>query len=1455
MWARGLKRVAFAVAFAATTVTGSGYDGITGYRPAPEPLPVVIVDDNPGDAKYYGNDGFMRKFGEVSTYLQPMRQYLVIPSTMTEYKNNTTRVYTTSCNTFMCDRALTRSEKVVSTAVEKDGYFLMFLFALKLDTRRQLVKPEGGILNTTVKGEDLFVRLKSKTDFNGSGYTPISDEFVFGGYNSKVYGDAWKSYLTSVGFKYESFVFVLDQDGVAKPGVVVKVGSGNNQKICYAMYGTWQDGKVAGKYKSSLGGTFKKGDKVFFSEWMLLPELVNGIVVDSFQRMMALQDNNGMIVPEYKYGRYCFTTDEARKNQELLAWRTEQYWDGKKNRYFIDTVNFIYDNLSYFSGDIHNFVISHPNRNSVTRLQLLGLFNGEDAKSTDAIAVPYVVVPSPDDAENNGNGGMGKDYPDMYWYYDLFKIGFMKDMEAEKDEPLRDAAAFMDIESYFKDQVIGSEYDKTIYNQPYNYANLSRYVEDPNYLSGFKADATLTTEHPPAKQRIYDQSNPSKLLNGKMMMADPLSDNMSYNVKGHAASKPLVVLDPQTNEKVAEDSLQVWKCSNGREYCLMCMNYKKYGEHKVHDVGGHKMLHGIEVVVKTYYKTTAGRGGGSVTHTNYTKAFVNGWAFEDTVSRDFDVGVHKDSVMYTKSKGKDSVIDTVLGSSLKSLNYEKNIEVDTVVDKDVTVSGVKNYVNWLYNRAGYEKWGWWSYFPMGLGRTGEDHWFDINCPYDPPYWKRDRFEKGDVTRQTEIILNDLKNKYANFVKDFTADTTKSFETNIARLQNAGFTFVGTGNNKDGSTDYYDSSWYFGNKDDYFLPFDNEIDFIVHNDYYKDDDNFLKLYMKADVSNVLPPLIDLVFKDDYVLTNQKMYLTFRWPLVYMDAIGYVWTIGYAQYESDVCVFDMNNIGQVNGDDFWLWDSPMLGPSKDNTFWGELYDMSNLSAIFGQSEEGVGRWGPYTEGGQLIYRLSGENFLEKNIDSLNRLPKWRDPRYVMMGTIAMVPCRNYVSIGGMGTCAKWDNDNTSLYSYGDAVVKYSGAETNDYLTMLPLRSRNNTSVRWQVGIGYPLRDFMTDAFPPEDRNNPNSWPSEIQKKMMYEIGLLILVGEGVDWGMKGLHWLATDGVAKYPVLAGIAAGAYKIGNTVENNWVVKETCKWAKKGWKVYKEFQETLDLINAVDESWQKIGMLWEGFTEATVDLWNYYKDTDFSDLSIKNISKVLPFKAMYKFDREFNSFHDAVIDLARAINDLAVHADSAYISDAVVYSKRLYEAVLYSNDVEVEFERRRYMNQKRMADSIAYKDKKVAAQKYAAIITNFLLTSSQEVKFKTMTNGLKTVEDIAKTVEREAKDWEAFGQFTGQVFSRETGEAFEQMFSSDGTPLTMSPLISQFSGAPAIFKENLDARALLKDGDFWRSPAAWDFASVDEGVRAKRIRNKAVRDSLRNVRDSLMKVYQTQPSM
>jgi len=1397
---------------------GITFDGITGYRPVPSALPVVIVDDNPGEAKYYNNENYVRAMGGVTSRLQPMRQYLVTPSAMAEYKRNVGKTYSTSCGTNICSGGLSAvTEKVVSTAIERDGYFLMFLFALELDNYNKLVTPADGILNTSESGEDIFVRLRDvqggsvKFDYDETEYIPVTEEFTFKRYGSNVYRDAWKGYLNSVGFKYDSFVFVRNgKNNKISPAVVVKVGSGQVTKKSYAMYGTWNDDDVAKKYISSLGTQFKKGDKVYFSEWMLLPELTFP-VVDSFQIMVAQQQPGGAFTREYRYGRYCFTENEAKQNLEKLAWRDIPYWDGKMNRTLLDTVNFVYDNLVNFSGDIYNFVLTKPNRNTVTRMQLLNLFNGADARSTDTMAIPYAVVPSPDDVEHNMNAGLAKDFPDMFWYFELFKQAYMEDMKEDALEPKRAASSFLDIESYFKDQVIGVDYDKTIYNQPYNINNLGDYVRDPHKSSGYDVGASLNIDNPMVQQRIYDQSNPKKMLNAKMMLENPIGESSSYNVIGHAAIRPEIALD-ENNNKIKKDSTRVLVC-NGREYCWMCKDYVKYGEHKINKIGNRSYLHGVLTYIRTTTSSYSGRGGRQTT-VHYNPTYVNGYKFEAT--EEMTANEQLDSVWYTQPKANVSKIDTLSCNTftsssteeLSQLNYSKNVgAIDTIVSSPAMVTGVKKYVNYQRKDDGFEEWHWYSYFPVGTWRTGDDGWFNINGPYDPPYIStyRQDGEIGSVTTAVKQVLNKVFDMYNSFAKDFVADTSLGFERNVAKLRNAGYglEFIGTGMHiKDGSVNYFDSAWYFGNRLNYFAPFVDSLDFVIHNDYYEDDNNFLKIWMTAKTTtDVISDVQAMFSKDAYWFINQKMYLTFRWPLVYIDVTGAAWVIGYAQMESDICIFDADNTEMtINGDDFWLWDAPLRGSGK--------FDARGL------------QWEPYREGGSLIYvdNNDGDIMAMHNERMRKDIPKWKNKGYKMLGTLALCQGQNVAY-----TTAKYE-----FYGYEEAYCGYPGCKTNEYLTILPLRGGTNKNVRYQIEEGYPLRDWLTDAWSPEDRNDPNSWPSEIEKKMMYEIALLIGVGEGVNLGMKGLHWLATDGVTKYPYLSVIAAACYKTGQAIENNKVVKWTCKWAKTGWKVYKEFQETLDLINAVDESWQKVGKLWTGMTEAAVNVWNYYKDTDFSDLSLKNISKLLPFRAMYKFDAELRSFQSAVIDFNRAMNDLAIHADSAYISDAVVAAKRMYEAVLFENGVEVEFERRKIAYQKRAADSISYKDKNVATQKYASNITNFLVLTSQEVKLKSMTNGLKTVENIATMVEGEAKDWDAFGQYTAKVFSKETGNAIKNSFGGGGLGLTMYPLMGQLGNSPAVFQQNLDVRRTLRKGDFWASPEAWNFVEVDSAIHAKR---------------------------
>jgi hypothetical protein len=1211
------------------------------------------------------------------------------------------------------------------------------------------------------------------------------------------------------------------------------------------MYGIWQyDESKRNKYRKHDGSLWKKGDTVYMSEIRVAP-----IGSDSLE---------GVIDAKKRFGTACYAPEELRQNEALLknlAWRSKDFHSGMPMS-SSDSVNFVFDVTSGFNDldkDVLNIIAANTDKRSKVSPSTFPTYLEEGT-------VPYWTVPSPDDYVGNKGRMQGipylSEYPDMFWYYELFVQKFMMDMTVEDAEFNCNSFDYLDcMQSYVVDT-----YDPTLYHGAYSQGQLEALIADPHYRYGYSVTTKVDEDNMPKSPMIVYRNKPDVPLNSSGLKNNPLV-NKSYNITGSFR------MNPPLSESDVNGMYKEYHWSSGKitcDYCYINGDPKRHKEWVKGD-GHHKLakkrLSIIDTLAHPYYfrksltdevleffgldwgrwdnilftGVTAGLGGlFEVIPITDTLGFFKYQASvigDDLKGQNFnnydDFRKSEYSCLSAKDlyKGKDTVceigneaVDDSLWTKLHGEGDEL-LRVDILVDGEIEYAGFhknifglgdyyqdetpwdpckdKRGVNYCKPTSPREAAGK-SYDFENIGTTANDF-------YDESYGEK--WSRGAISQKVDMIVEELRGKFDWVLGSgkFKADSSNGSGLNaIERLRSHGFYFSAVKN--EWYDMFIDSAWYIGNPFNRFLPYEDADDFIIRNGYYESDEEFLRLYMsdfRDNFSNlalaaslftvVLTPMaLDSYTEGKY--TNQVFKLVFKWPVIYKDKSGGVYKLGDIIYLPNDKVIDM----------------------KEFPF--------ELLSVQRKREHNFNPWGASILGHNIdLEKFEYGTSLVTDV----RLNRFKDDEDSIIANIWVTR-----------ECTKCGQAPTIKGRFG---LTDSKEAQNNYLRIYPVKGLegDDTYKSYSIGGKYTLRDFGADRVDVHQRD------PEVEKQLMWEIAQQILIGEGVNLTMKGVHWVATH-PSKVPAWVSTAfAGMYKVGQRIENNKVVTVMAKAAKAGWRVHKEIQATLDLVYNVQQTSERIGKMFDGMRTAFSDIFKYYTE-DFNwrwNLLSTNATKLLPFGAMRGADMMIQEFRGAIIDYNRALLDLTLHVDTLVLSPTIYYSTKTIQALAFSNNVEASFLIKSALSDITSIHKNTSKNrgKGVGQAQYVAVLVRGVLNGLEEVNVKLMSNGLVALSNVLDLVETESQDWATFGNYLAKYTEKDTYVNFwgaEAAYYENGGSRyympTMSPLINMLAPPSGLFAEDVNKR-VLGAVDMWSSLDGWDFVSVDKQMQRKQTRRESNR--------------------
>ncbi len=439
--------------FYALTFSQAQYDGITQTREIPKKSNIVVSSDYPCTLA-----SGVRNYNGWNRVLSWARYSVMTP-------NASLNAIAKGKLSFKANGKDSTGKTASATCVENipnqnpmllAGYNVVRLFPFNYV--KQTIKNPGmfanGILSTDedinqldyhitdeIEASKYLNSIKSGTKLTFMGYTsvtPSSVTFKSGNttVNGQIYLSEYKKQLLNAfgGNVFKDAFLAKNGNGTVFPFAIFHYGE---TKIAYAMYGVFKD-----QNKASLYG-FNAGDRVFFTEKEILPDVFNG--APNYALWPAFQELG--VDPKLSFGRNVYSYDQVMQDSKNiypnLAWRETPIWSEMPK---------VFD----AAGNVQ--VVSGTNE----------------------------LPPSAPDNENNTNPLQFMSCPDRDFYFDLYYKCVTKEMTVDEYQ-LNHPNNYGDYKDYLKSKEMAN-YDASIYYEDHSLSQ-----------------QTATTSNPPAEPALYNK--------------------------------------------------------------------------------------------------------------------------------------------------------------------------------------------------------------------------------------------------------------------------------------------------------------------------------------------------------------------------------------------------------------------------------------------------------------------------------------------------------------------------------------------------------------------------------------------------------------------------------------------------------------------------------------------------------------------------------------------------------------------------------------------------------------------------------------------------------------------------------------------------------------------------------------------------------------------------------------
>ena len=171
----------------------------------------------------------------------------------------------------------------------------------------------------------------------------------------------------------------------------------------------------------------------------------------------------------------------------------------------------------------------------------------------------------------------------------------------------------------------------------------------------------------------------------------------------------------------------------------------------------------------------------------------------------------------------------------------------------------------------------------------------------------------------------------------------------------------------------------------------------------------------------------------------------------------------------------------------------------------------------------------------------------------------------------------------------------------------------------------------------KEYHTDQHDAHDRNK------KIDKgEAMATIVRKIAVAEGLNFLVKAIYAQSDNNYV---------AALYEGTKRVENTIAVKKTYNMALKAYEAYVLWCQTMDVLADVRDSYNSIGPAWDGMLSSVHNIYEYYKDLDYSKIRLTNITQLLPASTLYNLDWSVYRLQSSLANFNLAIDGMAFQTD------------------------------------------------------------------------------------------------------------------------------------------------------------------------------------------------------------
>lgn len=209
-----------------------------------------------------------------------------------------------------------------------------------------------------------------------------------------------------------------------------------------------------------------------------------------------------------------------------------------------------------------------------------------------------------------------------------------------------------------------------------------------------------------------------------------------------------------------------------------------------------------------------------------------------------------------------------------------------------------------------------------------------------------------------------------------------------------------------------------------------------------------------------------------------------------------------------------------------------------------------------------------------------------------------------------------------------------------IMHANQEHNNknYNKCVSLQGPESAMLKDPVTYDKNSQEYRTDQIDPHDRD------ARIDRaEALGQIAKKIVVAELLQMTLKSAYALGEKN--------NIAAAAYEVGAKWEHQQAVKVTRDIIKECLKTYQLWQQSMDAMAKVRDSYRSISVAWDGLLKTTQYVSEYYKTMDWDKINLTNITSVFPQSNLYYTDWAVHDLQACLSDYTVAMHGMALLSD------------------------------------------------------------------------------------------------------------------------------------------------------------------------------------------------------------